>query len=112
MSGDASDLLVLSASVGERGATLALTGELDLASASRVTREIERLVSEHRAINIDLRELQFMDSTGIATLVRAFRRAQTMGWELSIDPRLTPQVSRVIALTGVDVLFWPDRPKG
>ena len=56
---------------------LALTGELDIAGAARVEQELERIEREPPAtIVLDLRELAFMDSTGLRVIVAADGRAR------------------------------------
>ena len=48
-------------------ALIALTGELDLSGAPALDEEIDRLAGEEdvRRVVLDLRELEFMDSSGL-----------------------------------------------
>jgi anti-sigma B factor antagonist len=56
---------------------LALQGELDISSASRVEREIALLEdTSPRVLVLDLRGLDFMDSTGLRIVVSANARAE------------------------------------
>jgi anti-anti-sigma factor len=83
-----------------RGTIVALTGELDIASApelDRQLRELERSRPGH--LVLDLSGLDFMDSSGIALLIRAQRAANTAGHELSLRPG-PAQVQRLFELTG------------
>ena len=64
---------------------LALTGELDIAGAARVEQELERIEREPPAtIVLDLRELAFMDSTGLRVIVAADGRAREQARRLVI----------------------------
>ena len=81
---------------------LALTGELDIAGASRVEQELERIEREPPAtIVLDLRELAFMDSTGLRVIVAADSRAREQARRLVIV-RGTDTVQRIIEMTRLD----------
>lgn len=55
---------------------IALTGELDMASAPELEEAIDRAIaSAARSVIVDLRQLEFMDSTGIRLLVAAHKSA-------------------------------------
>jgi anti-sigma B factor antagonist len=59
---------------------------------------------------IDLRQLTFLDSTGIAALVEADSYARRDGWNLAIV-KGPPQVQRVLELCGLtEVLPLADQP--
>ena len=86
------------------GATvrLALTGELDIAGAARVEQELERIEREPPAtIVLDLRELAFMDSTGLRVIVAADSRAREQARRLVIV-RGSATVQRIIEMTRLD----------
>src|SRR5215217_6776793 len=57
-----------------RGVVLALEGELDLAGAATLERELDGL--DEGPVVVDLRELAFIDSSGLRALVLAARRLQ------------------------------------
>jgi anti-anti-sigma factor len=80
---------------------LALHGELDLGSAPALEgalSEFERSGSPR--LVIDLENLQFMDSTGLALMVRAQQAARESGYRL-VCRRGPKQVQRLFELTGV-----------
>jgi anti-anti-sigma factor len=78
---------------------LALMGELDIAGATRVERELERIERELPAtIVLDLRELAFMDSTGLRVIVAADGRAREQARRLVIV-RGSDTVQRIIEMT-------------
>ena len=85
-----------------------LTGELDMANAACVRDAFDRaLAADGSAIVVDLRALDFLDSTGIHALLELDRRCRASG--RSIDLRLSDgPIRRVLKLSGVlDVLSRP-----
>ena len=83
-----------------------LAGELDLAGAPALERELERLLSgELQTVILDLEALEFIDSLGLQCLLRAARSSRANGDRLRVLRPTTGQVARVLELTGVgDVL--------
>jgi anti-anti-sigma factor len=55
---------------GER-VVVAVRGEVDMATAPRLRAALERAAAEASEVRVDLREVQFMDSTGLSALVAA-----------------------------------------
>ena len=89
-----------------------VSGELDLASSPALQEELDRVAaSDARLLIIDLRALDFMDSTGLSVLVRAHQRAEEHGRELAMV-KGPQQVQRLLSLTGVaDRLTLADSPE-
>jgi anti-anti-sigma factor len=79
---------------------VALHGELDLFSVERAEEAIRRCADRKRLVTIDLRELEFMDSSGIALLVRMNALARRDGFDLLVT-RGSHGVQRVLELSGV-----------
>ena len=96
-------LLELTAEQAGRGTVrLALTGELDISSAAKLDQELARLeASAPPLIVLDLRTLEFMDSTGLRTVVTADARAREQGRRLAIV-RGPDAVHRVFSVTRLD----------
>jgi len=90
----------------DNGRTLiAPSGELDIAT----TPALEQAITEATALPgaelvLDLRELTFMDSTGLRTLAQTNARAEADGFTLSIvrGPR---QIERVLEISGLGALL-------
>jgi anti-anti-sigma factor len=83
------------------GVSLALYGELDLGSVAELDRQLDEIErTGPLRLVIDLSGLRFMDSTGLASIVQAQRRAQASGRELVLR-RPTSQVRRLFELTGI-----------
>ncbi len=88
-----------------RVTTLRLSGELDLLSSPALEQELEHANgSDCDVILLDLRELEFMDSTGLHVLVKAHQRAQESGRSLVLT-KGGDQVQRLLDLTGVAELI-------
>jgi anti-anti-sigma factor len=84
---------------------VALRGELDLEHAYTFDEELRRIEGEGPpCVVIDLRELRFVDSCGLARLLAARRRARRAGHRLVLV-RGTPAVHRLFALTAVQEVF-------
>jgi len=82
-------------------AVVHLDGELDLASAPALTAEIDSpQVAAGAKLVLDLRELQFIDSTGLRTIFTARASARERGQEFAVTEG-SAQVQRLLAITGV-----------
>ncbi len=80
---------------------LTLVGELDLATLHLLEQELERIAPDEKRLVLDLRRLEFIDSSGLHALLRADRRFSDAGGQLTIvrGPRA---VERLFQLTGLD----------
>jgi stage II sporulation protein AA (anti-sigma F factor antagonist) len=77
-----------------------LEGELDLAVADRLTEALERAASERDRIVIGLEQCTFIDSTGIAIIVKAHRELAQQGGVLTVYGA-SDQVLRILSITGL-----------
>jgi anti-sigma B factor antagonist len=77
-------------------AVIALVGELDLAGAATLERELEGV--DASAVVIDLRGLGFMDSSGLRALAVAAQRLHRAGRRFALVPGAA-QVMRVFDIT-------------
>jgi anti-sigma B factor antagonist len=78
---------------------VSLRGELDLASSTALQEELDR-VGAATVLILDLRDLEFIDSTGLSVLVKAHQEAQESGREFGLV-KGGAQVQRLLALTGL-----------
>ncbi len=79
---------------------LALSGELDLASAPALERQLQAAETSGLArVVVDLRELEFLDSAGLHVLLEAHRRWAESGLQLVLRPG-PRSVQRMFELTG------------
>ena len=91
---------------------VSVSGELDLASGPELETELDQLSGpETKLVVIDLRKLDFMDSTGLSIIVRAHQRMASEGCEMGLV-KGSQQVQRLLDLTGVaDRLRLVDTPE-
>lgn len=89
---------------GDDRITFTPRGELDLATAPELEEQVLAAVREGgRSVVLDLRELTFMDSTGVRTIVAAHQVAEQTGHGLTVvRPPRDSAVSRVIEISGID----------
>lgn len=92
-------LAVQQTSEGSR-VRLALRGELDLSNAPTAEKGIEEAFASEMDVLIDLGPLEFIDSTGIALIVRAMGREDAR--RLTFLPSKSETVRRLLNLTGLD----------
>jgi anti-sigma B factor antagonist len=81
-------------------AVIAATGELDLSGAAPLEAELDRLAEEPElgTIVLDLRALEFMDSSGLRLIVLTDMRARESGRRFALV-RGTETVHRVFEIT-------------
>lgn len=92
----------------ENGLSVVLRGELDVAQALHLREHFRKLEDEIRAreeednlVVIDLRELTFIDSSGIRALIGASQRMRAEAAEVVFIPG-PENIRRVFSITGVD----------
>jgi anti-sigma B factor antagonist len=91
--------------LGPETVCMALKGELDLEHAYTFDEELKALEARRPScVVIDLRELWFLDSTGLSRLLAARRRARRARRRL-ILVRGTAAVQRLLAMTVMDETF-------
>ena len=88
-------------------ATIAISGELDLASISTAREAVEHVLATDDAIVLDLTGIAFIDSTGLGLI--AFT-AQQIGDRLTVIP--SPVTRRLLDLTGMSDHLSLRAPEG
>jgi len=79
---------------------LALHGEFDLAGVSAFDSVVSQ-IARGSSVILDLRDVSFMDSSGLRQMITLQRRATTEGWSLFLaNPQ--QQVVRLLQISGVD----------
>ena len=80
---------------------VALAGELDIATAPRVERELgDAFDATRRGLVLDLTDLSYFDSTGINLFAHTSRRAEMLGIKLAVVSP-APHLRRLIDLSGM-----------
>jgi anti-sigma B factor antagonist len=77
-----------------------IEGELDLAVAGRLDEVLAKAVEQCRQVLVGLERCAFIDSSGIAVILRAHNRMQEEGNRLVVYSP-TDQVLRVLSMTGL-----------
>src|SRR4051794_40341137 len=83
---------------------VAIDGEFDLWQAYAFDRELREIEAAARAIVVDLRDVSFVDSAGLARILAACRRSQRAGRRFAVV-RGCRAVERLLALTALDQQF-------
>jgi len=76
-------------------------GEMDLATAPRLSNALVAALRSDCRVIIDLAELSFIDSQGIRALVQAFKASETGVAERLVLRSPRPQARKVLELTGL-----------
>jgi anti-sigma B factor antagonist len=80
---------------------LSLDGELDMASASLLQRAVEDVeLTAKPLLVLDLRRLEFIDSTGLRVILSTRKRCQERDQELAVTQG-SQQVERLLSVTGM-----------
>lgn len=77
-----------------------IQGELDLAVAGQLDEVLSAAVEECTRVLVGLERCDFIDSSGIAVILRAANRMQEAGNQLAVYAP-TDQVLRVLSMTGL-----------
>ena len=85
--------------------TVYLAGELDHHAAREAMQQVGRLIDAYlpRSCCLELSGLQFMDSSGIAVVLNAWRHMQRLGGTLCVE-QVPKQAARVLRMAGVPAL--------
>lgn len=89
---------------GERArVTLAVVGELDMNTVPRLSASVdEQLQNGAGDLTLDLRELSFMDSSGLRLLIELHDQARRDGWGLRLIAPRDEGAALVLRATGAD----------
>lgn len=93
---------------------LTLTGELDMASAPLLQSAVEGADLDARErVVVDLKGLEFVDSTGLRVILALRKLCSERGQELAVTQG-SQQVQRLLSVTGVadhlTIISSPDAP--
>jgi anti-sigma B factor antagonist len=93
--------------IGETGdiRVVQLRGELDLASVARLTEVLEEIAADR--VVVDLSGISFIDSSGVAALVRTQQHMAAADQDLVLT-RPSGTVARVFEILGISFLLEAD----
>jgi stage II sporulation protein AA (anti-sigma F factor antagonist) len=83
--------------------TLCLNGELDHHGAREIMQDIEERIDEYLPHDcvLDMSGISFMDSSGIAVILKTYRRMNELGGRAFIKG-VPPQPMRVLDASGIE----------
>ena len=89
----------------DRWTVLAVTGEIDVATAPHLREQLVQLVAQgHHHLVVDLEGVDFLDSTGLGVLVGALKRVRLQEGELTLVCT-QPRIVKVFDITGLSKVF-------
>ena len=100
------DLSISITETAAGGVALAVSGELDLSTASQLRSAVDDAVARGGTVQIDLREVSFIDSTGLHALIQADQMLQRQGQRLYVTDQ-SPALRRLLELAGLTDYFAP-----
>lgn len=97
--------LLLSRRVVGNHTVIAVSGEVDIATADSLDAEITQVLADgaHHLV-VDLSDVGFLDSTGLGVLVKALKRAREAGGTLAIVVT-AERIAKVFRITGLDAVM-------
>lgn len=109
------DVLAVRFSRHDQTVVLHLAGDLDVATAPVLRQALAGIVEDqgNLAVQLDLREMTFVDSTGLSVLMAALQRVREKGGRLTLA-NLRPQTRKVFDIVGFSTIFdiGPEPPSG
>jgi anti-anti-sigma factor len=88
---------------------LSVRGEIDLVSVPQLEEALRKAeTSAAKRVVLDLADVEFMDSSGLHALLRAWQRFEQNRGRLVLS-RVSPQVRRLLELTGTDLILGVER---
>ena len=96
----------ITAAFKENILTMKFMGELDHHAAKKAMSDIEDIIDRRpfRDCVIDLERLSFMDSSGIAVILKAYRWVSQVGGRLCVE-NVAPQPMKVLDASGIERLI-------
>lgn len=81
-----------------------VSGEIDASTAPRLIDALDKLPGDHGAVVVDVRDVTFIDSSGLRVLIALAERAKGEGRALELASPST-SVTRLLEITGLAEMF-------
>ncbi|MHC4561647.1 MAG: STAS domain-containing protein [Planctomycetota bacterium] len=105
MSKEASGSLITNIRWVERFAVVDVAGEIDLAHSNRFQSDLDNILADKpERLILNLADVSYMDSSGIASLVKMLSRIKVMGASLHLVG-MNDRVRSLIEITRLDQVF-------
>ncbi len=90
----------------ESALTIVVEGRLDAVAAPQLRARLDQAFEEgHHDLIVDLSRTSFVDSAGLAALVRAMKASRQEGADLKLIRPASDEAFRVFELTNVNAVF-------
>jgi anti-sigma B factor antagonist len=84
---------------------ISLSGEIDIYNAPELKSKLLDLLKQRKGdIQIDCKDLKYIDSTGLGVLISALRHVKDYGGSITIR-NLKPYIQKIFRITGLDKVF-------
>ncbi len=110
---NAVSLSIRTGAQADRTFVIALRGEVDYTTAQQFRQEVSALLAAGaiRVLVVDLKEVSFLDSTGVGTLVVASRICHDFGVRMLVRD-VNPFIARLFSVLGVSDVLGVPAPAG
>lgn len=82
-----------------------IIGEVDIYTSNQLKEKLYSIVEQNQCdLNIDCKELRYIDSTGLGIFVGALKKVKENGKEIKIS-NLKENIRRLFQITGLEKLF-------
>ena len=82
-------------------ATVFLNGEIDMDVADKAKEAIFPLVDSGKEVHINLKDVQYMDSSGISVLIESHQKAEELGTKVTLK-EISKSVLKVIMMAKLE----------
>jgi anti-sigma B factor antagonist len=89
---------------------LGVAGEIDIASADEFRDRLLACLERYDSVEVDLGGVTFIDSSGLAGLVRLRTEAEIVGKAVALV-NVSSSTARILELTGLQGLFDAELPR-
>ncbi len=98
------DSVAVSVSLDREPAIVSIQGELDLSNSDAVRSRLDDVALSSRQVILDLEGLEFIDSTGLSTIVRLGKQLKERGGQLALVVT-KPSIRKLFSITALDKRF-------
>ncbi|MDQ2872220.1 MAG: STAS domain-containing protein [Candidatus Eremiobacteraeota bacterium] len=89
---------------GSEPAVVTIRGELDLSNSDAVRTRLDEVALASLRVILDLQTLEFIDSTGLSTIVRLGKQLKERGGQLAVVVT-KPSIRKLFSITALDKRF-------
>ncbi|WP_044641155.1 STAS domain-containing protein [Risungbinella massiliensis] len=83
------------------GPTIAVEGEIDVYTAPQLREKLLPLCATEQTVTVNLREVEYIDSTGLGVLIGAYKAQRSVGGKLVLVG-MNQRLQRLFRITGLD----------